>query len=292
MTQTKSAINKTIHVFLLVFLFVISACSAEEITPPKEATIKVMGTQFMVNLLNSLYEGYGYYHPEDVIWVSGEGESPGFTAFAKGVVDLVSSTREISDRETEELNASGITPQKWTVGYHALAVIVNKETPLESISMDELRGIFMGEITDWSELGLLPGRIRPVMLDQSSGDYQLFSDVVLDGEDASPSLLTMEINEDILDRIINDQCALGVIALEQANTTVKRVPLEVEGREIPADDETVRSGQYPLCRPVYLYSSAEPSDSVKNFLKYVLDYPGQAIVKGHDLISVSERYPK
>jgi phosphate transport system substrate-binding protein len=246
----------------------------------------------MVNLLNSLYEGYRYYHPEDVIWVSGEGETAGFSALSKGVVDLVSSTREISNWELEEVSAAGITPQKWTMGYHALAVIVNQKTPLESINVEELRGIFLGEITDWSELGLLPGKIKPVILTQSSGDYQLFSDMVLGGEEASPAILTMELNEDILDRVINDQLALGVIMLPQANTTVKRVSLEVEGKEISANDETVRAGQYPLCRPVYLYSSAEPSNSVKNFLKYVLDYRGQAIVKEHDLVSVLEKYPK
>lgn len=292
MMQTKSVIIKIVFISLLVFFSAISALSAEEITPPREATIKVMGTQFMVNLLNSLYEGYRYYHPEDVIWVSGEGETAGFSAFSKGVVDLVSSTREIFNWELEEVNAAGITPQKWTVGYHALAVIVNQKTPLESITVDELRGIFLGEITDWSELGLASEEIRPVILTQSSGDYQLFSDMVLGGEEASTAVLTMEINEDILDRVINDQMALGVIVLAQANTTVKRVSLEVEGKEIPANDEMARSGQYPLCRPVYLYSSAEPGDSVKHFLKYVLDYRGQAIVKEHDLVSVSEKYPK
>jgi len=292
MTQPRSVIIKIMFISILVLFSAISARSAEETTPPREATIKVMGTQFMVNLLHSLYEGYRYYHPEDVIWVSGEGETAGFSAFSKGVVDLVSSTREISSWELEEVDAAGITPQKWTVGYHALAVIVNQKTPLESISVDELQGIFLGEITDWSELGFLPGKIKPVILTQSSGDYQLFSDMVLGGEEASPAIITMEINEDILDRIINDEFALGVIVLPQANTTVKRVPIDVQGKEIAASEETVRSGEYPLYRPVYLYSSTEASDSVKNFTKYVLDYRGQAIVKEHDLVSVLEKYPK
>lgn len=123
---------------------------------PGEATIKVAGSDTMVNLAQAWAEEYGKKHPQVDIQVSGGGSGVGIAKLIDGTVDLANASRDMKpeEREMASANAGGKEVQEITTALDALAIYVHKENPLDEIEIDDLAGIYGdgGEITKWSQV--------------------------------------------------------------------------------------------------------------------------------------------
>lgn len=111
-----------------------------------EGTIKVGGSSSVSPVMEKLAEAYQEVNTNATVEVNTSDSSTGMSAAAEGTVDIGMASRELKDTETEK----GLTGQ--TIAQDGIAVIVNKENTVEDITLDQLKGIYTGEITTW-ELG-------------------------------------------------------------------------------------------------------------------------------------------
>ncbi len=128
----------------------------QESSPPEgEWTIKVGGSDTMVNVAQAWAEEYTKKFSNVDVQVSGGGSGVGIAKLIDGTLDIANSSREMKPEEREKAEANSGKPiREFIVGMDALAIYVHKENPLESISIEELREIYGdgGSITRWSQV--------------------------------------------------------------------------------------------------------------------------------------------
>jgi ABC-type phosphate transport system substrate-binding protein len=120
-----------------------------------KTTIQVKGSDTMVNLAQAWAEAYKKVAPDVNVEVAGGGSGQGIAALIKGTIDICNASRNMKPEEIEQAKKNtGKTPKEFVVGYDALAIYVHKDNPIQSISIDQLAGIFAegGSLTKWSQM--------------------------------------------------------------------------------------------------------------------------------------------
>ncbi len=134
--------------------------------PPEAGTIKVAGSDTMVNLAQAWAEEYGKKYGNVVdVQVSGGGSGVGIAKLIDGTVDLANASRDMKQEEREQASehAGGAEVQEVTVALDALAVYVHKENPVDSITLADLAEIYgdQGTIERWSQVEGWSGDAKP-----------------------------------------------------------------------------------------------------------------------------------
>ena len=107
--------------------------------------ITVAGSTSVTPLMEKIVEAYNVYNPDVQVDIQATGSSAGMTSAMEGTANLGMASRELKDKEAAVLKSE-------VIAIDGIAVIVNNENPCEDLSMDKIRQIFVGEITEWSEV--------------------------------------------------------------------------------------------------------------------------------------------
>jgi len=246
------------------------------------------GSDTLVNVAQAWAEAYSEVNPDVAVAVSGGGSGTGIAALINGTVDIANSSREISDSEQQQAVAGGHEPVEFIVGYDALVVYVHRDNPMTSISIDQLVRIYGegGAATKWTDLGIeVPGcsgqEIIVVSRQNNSGTYAYFREAVL-GTKRDFRLGTHDLHgsKDVVDLVQRTSCAIGYSGLAYATPAVKLLPVaRGEGEAAIAPSvETALDGSYPIARPLFMYSSGQPTGEVKAYLDWILSDEGQCVI--------------
>ena len=251
--------------------------------------IQNKGSDTLVNVAQAWAEAYKEVNPNVAIAVSGGGSGTGISAMINGTVDIANSSREMKDKEAEQATANGHTPVEHVVGFDALAVFLHPDNPLDSFTVAQLADIYGegGTTAKWSDLGVaVPGcdsdEIVVVSRQNNSGTYVYFQEAVLGkARDFRLGTRDMHGSKDVVDLVEHTPCAIGYSGIAYANEHVK-MPciISEEGGDCvaPAVDTAV-DGTYSIARPLFMYTSGEPTGAVKAYLDWVLSDEGQCIIK-------------
>lgn len=249
--------------------------------------IQNKGSDTLVNVAQAWAEAYGTVDPNVAVAVTGGGSGTGIAAIINGTVDIASSSRAISDEERELAAARGQEPVEFVVGYDALAVFVHLDNPIESISIEQLAGIYGegGTLVSWTDLGLeVPGcanqEIIRVSRQNNSGTYEYFREAVLGEDDFKLGSRDMHGSKDVVDLVKNTACSIGYSGLAYATDEVKMVPVQtaMDSAAIMPSVDTAIDRSYPIARPLFMYTSGQPEGAVKQYLDWILSDPGQCII--------------
>lgn len=107
--------------------------------------IVVGGSTSVTHVMEKLKEAYEGFNPSVAIEIQSTGSSTGIKSTIDGSSDFAMSSRFLTEDESEQL-------EEVTLALDGIAIIVNKENPIDNLSLKELKGIYDGNITDWSEL--------------------------------------------------------------------------------------------------------------------------------------------
>jgi len=147
-------------IILLVFLLaMLVGCKKQEST--EKTVVSVKGSDTMVNLSQKWAEAYMKKNPNSTIQVTGGGSGTGIAAILNGTMDIANSSRSLKDKEYAKAKELGIEPFEIKVALDGIAVIVNPNNPINEITLEQLRDLFTGKITNWKELG---GNNSPITL--------------------------------------------------------------------------------------------------------------------------------
>ncbi len=276
---------------LLVVLFCLGCCAClrKSMETASGASIQNSGSDTMVNVAQAWAEEYARIEPGNSVEVSGGGSGTGIAALINGTVDIVNSSRKMEAGERIKAKQSrGIDPKEFIVGYDALAVYVHRANPLDEITLDQIGDIYRehGAVQRWSHLGVsIPGckdgEIILVSRQSNSGTYHYFREAVV-GKKSDFKLGSLDLHgsKDVVELIGRTPCAIGYSGMGYATHEVKmlRVARKQGDPAFPPRPETTLTRQYPIARPLYLYTAGEPPPHVRKYLDWILSPAGQKIV--------------
>ncbi|MCC7353970.1 MAG: PstS family phosphate ABC transporter substrate-binding protein [Anaerolineae bacterium] len=276
--------------FLFSLPWLIAGCGARQENPadgsPTTAqVIENKGSDTLVNLALAWAETYMRLHPDVRISVTGGGSGTGIAAMINGTVGIANASREMKAEEIAAVQAKGKSPEEFIVARDAIAVVVNPSNPVNGLTLQQISDIYTGKITRWSDVG---GDNRPIVLlsrESNSGTYVYFLENVIrlgDGKSRllfHPDTLLMPSSEGISAEVRQNPNTIGYDGLGYVTPDQKVVAVARDGNSpyVLPSVETVNDGSYPISRPLYMYTSGEPSDAVKTYLEWILR-DGQALV--------------
>ena len=221
------------------------------------------------------------------ITIDSIGSGAGFERFCvAGETDVSNASRPIKDSEVESCTGIGRTPIEFRVGTDALAVVVSTDNDfLEDATIEELAQIF-GAAENWSDVNSeWPDEaIQRFIPGTDSGTFDYFTEAVFD-EDPTPQLEADSLQQSEDDNVLvqgvsGSPYAVGYFGYAYAaeNTDIIR-PINIEGVEATA--ETVDANEYPLARPLFIYSDAavmQEKAQVADYINFFLTYVNEEIV--------------
>jgi phosphate transport system substrate-binding protein len=240
-------------------------------------TISENGSTTIQPLAEKLAAVFMADNPEVVISIAGGGSSVGVQSAASGVVDIGACSRELMSAE------------KGAVVEHLLArdgvaIILHPSNPMADLSLEQIRAVFTGEITSWSELGGPDEDIHVVAREEGSGTREAFQLLVM-GTSAqiTSTAILQSSNGALRTTVAGDPDAIGFLSFGYMDASIKAVSV---GGVAPTVDNA-QSGAYPVVRPLLFLTKAQPRGNVKDFIDFCLSDAGQEIVAAEGYLPIN-----
>jgi len=242
--------------------------------------LQLKGSDTILNLSQKVAEEYMKEHPHSRISVTGGGTGTGIAAKINKTIDIALASREMKKSEYEKAHNNGVDVKEVVIAYDAITIVINKKNRVENLSLEQLKNIYLGKITNWKELGGIDKKIIVISRDSSSGTHLYFKEHVLrEGkskgkEEFGKEVLFLPSNESIKQEVTNSEGAIAYLGLGYVDKNVK--PIKIE--DVPATVATVKSKTYPIARAVYWYVNENIDGIGKKLIDYMLSDKGQKIV--------------
>lgn len=254
------------------------AAAAQSLSAAKPVTIT--GSDTMVVMNARLAEAFMAAHPGVSVQVSGGGSGVGIAALINGTVDIAAASRPIKSSEVEKLKARFATLGfAHPVARDGLSVYLNTANPVRELTLAQLRDIYTGRVSNWKQVG---GNDAPIVLysrENSSGTYAYFKDHVLLGKDYSPRAQTLQGTAGVVNAVARDPNGIGYGGAAYARgIRFAAVKKDDQSPAVVPSLDTVRTGQYPISRYLYLYTRTKPAGAIRSFIEWATSPAGQAIV--------------
>ena len=296
-------------VIVTAALLALSAASAQAAPTHVDAKIKKyaptagvagnlnsIGSDSLNNLMTYWAEGFKKKYPNVNLQIEGKGSSTAPPALIAGTAQLGPMSREMKSSEIEEFEKKyGYKPTRIGVALDSLAVFVNKDNPVKSLSLDQVDAIFSktrksghAEITTWGQVGVT-GKLAsmPISLygrNSASGTYGYFKEHALKKGDFKNTVKEQPGSASVVEGVAKDIAAVGYSGIGYATSGVRAVPLSAkDGAPVAeATYANVLNGKYPMSRMLYIYVAKKPGQPLpkvtEEFLRYVLSREGQEVV--------------
>lgn len=241
-----------------------------------EESITINGSTTVLPIAQKVAEAYMKENPAVRISVSGGGSGNGIKALIDGMTHIGMSSRFLKDSEVKLALEKGTYPVPFAVAYDCIVPIVHPSNPIQDITLDQLKAIYQGQITNWKTLGGPDLQIVVVSRDTSSGTYEVWEEKVMKKERVYPGALLQASSGAIVQAVSKNKYAIGYVGIGYVDATVKA--LSVGG--VPGNETTTLDGTYPISRPLYMFTRGWPEGAVLSFINYILNpQKGQKLVK-------------
>ncbi len=243
--------------------------------PAAGQNITIAGSTSVQPFAEKLAEVYMHEHPEMQINVQGGGSSAGILAVQQGAADIGSASRELvpAEKALHEI----------PIAFDGIAVIVNPACPLDDLSLEDLRRIFAGQITDWGQLGLKAHRMDVITREEGSGTRTAFEELVMDKREITPAALVQDSNGSVREIVATDPYAIGYISCGLVNSQVKA--LAIDGEKPTAGN--IKNHRYRLTRRFLFVTRSSPEGRIKPFCDFILGRKGQLLLETEGLVGVN-----
>jgi phosphate transport system substrate-binding protein len=264
---------------------------------PFAGNLTCIGSDAMNELITFWLRGYREIYPNITSTYDPKGSGAAPTALIEGTAAVGPMSRAMKPEEIEKFRAKfGYEPTFVRVALDAIAILVHADNPISSLTLPQLDAIFSStrksgapaDITTWRQLGLTgEWDVMPISLygrNSASAPYGFFKERVFSKGNYKASVNELPGSASVVNGVATDHSGIGYAAVGYRTPSVRSVPLVGDdGHVYDATNATVRSGAYPLARPLYLYVNNPPGRGrgldpmVREFLIFVTSREGQAI---------------
>ncbi|MDH4139819.1 MAG: phosphate ABC transporter substrate-binding protein [Coriobacteriia bacterium] len=251
------AFRRLAVVVVVLAALVMSGCAGSSAVSDE---LVVTGSTTILPIAEIAAEEFADQNPSARVLVSGVGSSAGIESVSRGSSDIGTSSRDLKPQE-EELGLYDTA-----IAVDAIAVVVNPDNPVDALTSDEVRSVFAGEVSNWSEVGGPDWEIGLVNRDEASGTREAFYRIVMGGVSFDRSAAVLPGTGQVRSVVANAESAIGYVSLGFVTSEVKVI--RVDG--VMPTPETVRNGRYPLQRKLHFFTVGEPEGLAKEYVDFVL----------------------
>jgi len=224
-------------------------------------------------------------NPEVNITVSESGSGNGAKSIVNGTCDIAAMSRPMKDSEFQAAADKDIQPVAHVVALDGLPILVHPSNPVQDLTVEQVRKIYLGEISNWKEVGGPDMKIVSISRDTNSGTYETFEGKVMQKKKIHDGCEYVGSNGAIRQRVQSTPAAIGYAGLGFVDKTVKA--LKING--IYPSAETVQTGEYPIARPLFMYTNRYPElgSPLYRFVTIHLTEDGQEMVEEIGFVPVT-----
>ena len=274
-----------------------SGLTAYQKTSGVSGNINCVGSDTMNNMMTLWAEAFLKMYPNLKVQVEGKGSSTAPPALIAGTSQFGPMSRTMRATEIDQFEAKyGYKPTQLRTSYDALAVYVNKDNPLDKLTLAQVDAAFSKtrrrgykqNVTTWGQLGLTGDWAnRPISLfgrNSASGTYGFFKEHTLGNGDYKDSVKEQPGSASVVQGVTEDRFGMGYSGIGYKTSGVKAVPLAEKDTDPYSSGsyDDVKSGKYPLNRFLYIYINKAPGKPldplVKEFCKLMFSKEGQEVV--------------
>ena len=236
------------------------------------------GSTSMKNVIAALTEGFAEVEPGVTVSYDPTGSGAGITGATDKTLDIGLSSRALKDDEKNDVDGT-------IIALDGIAIIVNKASKVEDLTVDQLKQMFTGEITNWSEVGGDDGEIVLIGREAGSGTRDGFESIV-DVKDSCKYAQELTATGAVISAVEANPLAIGYASLSAVGDTVKMVT--VGGVE--CSEETVKDGSYEVQRPFVFVTnkSVTLSEQAQAFFDFATSADAADLIRTAGAVPVNE----
>ena len=236
------------------------------------------GSTSMKNVIAALTEGFAEVEPGVTVSYDPTGSGAGITGAADKTLDIGLSSRALKDDEKADVEGT-------TIALDGIAIIVNNASKVEDLTVDQLKQMFTGEITNWSEVGGDDGEIVLIGREAGSGTRDGFESIV-DVKDSCKYAQELTATGAVISAVEANPLAVGYASLSAVGDTVAMVT--VEGVE--CSEDTVKDGSYKIQRPFVFVTnkSVTLSEQAQAFVDFATSKDAADLIRTAGAVPVNE----
>lgn len=268
---------KKCFTFITVLAFALMTVTGCGKTDSK--TVSTDGSTSMEKVIGALGEAFEGNNSDVTFTYNPTGSGSGITAVAEGRCDIGLSSRNLKEEE----RAQGLT--ETILALDGIAIIVNPDNPIEDLDLDTIGRIYMGEITNWKEIGGNDLEIVLIGREAGSGTRDGFESIT-GTEDACKYRQELTSTGDVITTVAGNPAAIGYASLASVQETVKALSV---GGVVPTE-ETVKDGSYVVQRPFVLVTKngTKLSETAQKFFDYITSSEANDIISSAGAVPVSQ----
>lgn len=278
MMKTTTLLPRFTHMVIAAISFAtfLGGCgSGRDTTTDARSSLRIKGSDTMLLLTTRWAEEFMRVHPRIAVYTEGGGTETGIDALIEGNTDLCAASRTLRAEEVRRLlQKRGSLGISVLTAKDALSVYLHPDNPVGSLTMQQITGLFTGEIRNWRDVGGADLPVTVISRAPNSGTFLFFEEHVLQGRPYSRDAETVATTEAVIRRVRELPGAVGYGGLPYGED-LRHVA--VEG--IKPTSDNVRNGSYPISRYLYLYASRPLEGELKLFVDWVLSNAGQTVVR-------------
>ena len=236
------------------------------------------GSTSMKNVIAALTEGFAEVEPGVTVSYDPTGSGAGITGATDKTLDIGLSSRALKDDEKNDVDGT-------VIALDGIAIIVNNASKVEDLTVDQLKQMFTGEITNWSEVGGDDGEIVLIGREAGSGTRDGFESIV-DVKDSCKYAQELTATGAVISAVEANPLAIGYASLSAVGDTVKMVT--VGGVE--CSEETVKDGSYEVQRPFVFVTnkSVTLSEQAQAFFDFATSADAADLIRTAGAVPVNE----
>ena len=255
-----------------------SAASSTAAAGSLSGNVATGGSTSMKNVIAALTEGFAEVEPGVTVSYDPTGSGAGITGATDKTLDIGLSSRALKDEEKNDVDGT-------VIALDGIAIIVNKDSKVEDLTVDQLKQMFTGEITNWSEVGGDDGEIVLIGREAGSGTRDGFESIV-DVKDACQYAQELTATGAVISAVEANPLAVGYASLSAVGDTVKMVT--VGGVE--CSEDTVKDGSYEVQRPFVFVTnkSVTLSEQAQAFFDFATSTDAADLIRTAGAVPVNE----
>ena len=236
------------------------------------------GSTSMKNVIAALTEGFAEVEPGVTVSYDPTGSGAGITGATDKTLDIGLSSRALKDDEKNDVDGT-------TVALDGIAIVVNKASKVADLTVDQLKKMFTGEITNWKDVGGDDGEIVLVGREAGSGTRDGFESIV-DVKDSCKYAQELTATGAVISAVEANPLAVGYASLSAVGDTVAMVT--VEGVE--CSEDTVKDGSYKIQRPFVFVTnkSVTLSEQAQAFVDFATSKDAADLIRTAGAVPVNE----
>ena len=274
-------ISKPLILLLVIFLV---ATYGEA----KELKVAVSGSSTVMPLAGLAAEEFNILQDKYHVSVTSGGTGVGIVDVAEGRSDIAMASREVQLAERQRYETPSVKFMEYSVGFDAICLVVSPDvydSGVTSLTKDEVKQIFAGDITNWEDVGGPEMEIFVIGRKPGSGTRDTFNEIILGSKEAESPGVTIDAwdSSEVKTAIRGSDSAIGYMGYSY----VMRGDVDVVALDgISPTIDNIKNETYPLARKLFFYTVGEPNPGAKAFLDYVLSPDGQKIAIENGFIPV------